>query len=112
MDIKEFPKQLEAKLPEGIARMTNEISWPRTAAVSSLLTSAYLLLNGKRRGAILAAAVAGVALALEHPETAKRIWNEVPNYLRQSHDFLAQLEDVIGQVSEQGEKLRSAFARG
>jgi hypothetical protein len=109
MDIKEFPKQLEAKLPDGIARMKHEISWPRTAAVSALLASAYLLLNGKRKGAIVAAAAAGVALAVEHPEAAKQIWNEVPNYLRQSHDFLARLEEIVGEVSTQGEKLRNAF---
>jgi hypothetical protein len=112
MESKQFPKQLEAQLPDGIARLVDEVTLPRTAAAGSLILSAYLLLAGRRKSALAAAITAGTIVALENPDATKQLWENIPNFLHQSHDFLMKLEDVISEVSVQGQKLRRTFARG
>ena len=109
MSVKEFPKTLEAQLPEGVARLTKDLSLARTAAAGSLVAGACLLLAGRRKGALAAAVAAGALMALDHPEGARKLWDRVPEYLRHSQDFLVKMEDVLAEVTAQGEKLRKTW---
>lgn len=112
VNVKEFPKTLEARLPEGVTRLTKDASLARSVAAGSLVASACLLLTGRRKGALAAAVAAGALMALEHPEGAKKLWDRVPEYLRHSQDFLVKLEDVLAEVAAQGEKFRKTWMRG
>lgn len=112
MNVTEMPKTLEAQLPDGVARLTQDVSLARTAATGSLVAAGALLIAGRRKGALLAA-IAGAALAaIDDPEGAKQLWNNIPDYLHRSQDFLVRLEDMLGEVQTQGEKFKQVFQRG
>lgn len=98
-------------LTNGIVETPGQISFSRAAAASSLVLSAALLMAGKKKGAATAAAAAGGLLALEKPEAIKRVWDSIPGYLRKSQDFIGKVEDVIGEVTAQGEKFRDSILR-
>jgi hypothetical protein len=98
-------------LTNGIVETPGQITFPRAAAASSLVLSAALLMAGKKKGAVTAAAAAGALLALEKPEAIKRVWDSIPQYLRRSQDFISKVEDVVSEISAQGEKFRDSILR-
>lgn len=95
----------ELTITNGVVETPGEVSLPRAAAAGSLVLSAALLMAGKRKSALAAAAMAGALVALESPEAVKRLWSSIPEYLRRGQDFLVRMEDVVGDISEQGQKL-------
>ena len=100
-----LPYQIDARVPEVVA----EFPWTRAVAAGSLIAGAYLLFAGRRKAA-LAVAAAGAAIAvLEHPETAREIWDKVPGYLRAGQDFMVGAEDFVEDVAKKGEKFRQAL---
>jgi len=111
MSMRQYPATLEAQLPDGVIRRTQDISLARTAAAGSLVASACLLLAGRRGAALLAGLAGGGLMALDNPEAAKELWNRLPAYLRQTEDMIERLQDTVAQVQVQAEKLRETFAR-
>jgi hypothetical protein len=100
-------KQIEAKLPSNLSSMP----WTRSLAAGTLLTSAVLMLTGKRKAA-LAVAAAGTAVALlEDPDGVRKFWNDIPSYVQAGQRLLARAEGLIEQVAEQGEHLKDVLKR-
>jgi hypothetical protein len=86
-------------------------NWVRTVAAGSLVTGAILLATGKRKAG-LAVAAAGTVFALaEDPAGVKKVWNNLPDYLENGHSLLARFEKFVGELSAQGEKLRSVVEK-
>lgn len=84
-------------------------NWVRTLAAGSLVTGAILLATGKRKSG-LAIAAAGTAFALaEDPAGVKKVWNSLPDYLENGHSMLTRFEKFVGELTTQGEKLRSVL---
>ncbi len=84
-------------------------NWVRTLAAGSLVTGAILLATGKRKSG-LAIAAAGTAFALaEDPAGVKKVWNSLPDYLENGHSLLTRFEKFVGELTTQGEKLRSVL---
>ena len=106
-DLARLPRQIEDRLPGNFS----VIPWTRTVAAGSLVTSAVLLLSGKRRGALAVAVGAAAVALLENPDAARELWNNIPNYIRAGQDFFIKAESFIEQLSEQGEKLRGMVER-
>jgi len=85
--------------------------WLRTVAAGSLVTGAILLATGKRKAG-LAVAAAGTAFALaEDPGAVKKVWNSLPDYIESGHSMLARFEKFVGELTAQGEKLRSVVEK-
>ena len=99
----------ELTISNGVVETPSEVSLPRAAAAGSLVLSAALLMAGKRKSAVAAAVMAGALVALESPEVVKRVWDGIPEYLRRGQDFLVRMEDLVGDISEQGQKLWDAL---
>jgi hypothetical protein len=107
MTLMKLPYQIDTRVPEVVA----EFPWTRAVAAGSLIAGAYLLFAGRRKAA-LAVAAAGAAIAvLEHPETAREIWDKVPGYLRAGQDFMVRAEDFVEDVAKKGEKFRQALTK-
>src|SRR5277367_6384322 len=107
MSIAKFPKQVEAKLPSNI----NSVPWTRSVAAGTLLTSAILLILGKRKAAIAVAAAGGAVALIEDPDSVRRFWNEVPDYVKAGQRLLARVEGLVEQAGEQGERLKDLLRR-
>ena len=57
-------------------------------------------------------AAAGTIFALvEDPEGVKKVWNNIPDYLDSGHSLLGRFEKFVGELTVQGEKLRTVFEK-
>ena len=107
MSLTTFPRQIEAKLPSNL----KAVPWTRSLAAGTLLASAVLLVTGKRKAAV-AVAAAGTAVALiEDPESVRRFWDEIPNYVQAGQRALARMEGLVEQAAEQGARLKDILRR-
>ena len=86
-------------------------NWVRTVAAGSLVTGAILLATGKRKAGLAVAAAGTVFALVEDPEGVKKVWNSLPDYLESGHSFLSRFEKFVGEVTAQGEKLRSVVEK-
>jgi hypothetical protein len=86
-------------------------NWVRTVAAGSLVTGAILLATGKRKAGLTVAAAGTVFALLEDPEGVKKVWNNIPDYLESGHGFLTRFEKFVGEVTAQGEKIRSVVEK-
>jgi hypothetical protein len=86
-------------------------NWVRTVAAGSLVTGAVLLATGKRKAGLAIAAAGTVFALLEDPQGVKKVWNSIPDYLESGHDFLGRFEKFVGELSAQGEKLRTVVEK-
>jgi hypothetical protein len=87
------------------------LDWVAVAACGSLCAGGLLLLAGKKRAGLVAAA-SGTALAmLEHEDTIRHWWDSIPNYLGQAHSMLDQAQDVVDKIADKGQSLRRVLSR-
>lgn len=107
MNLSKFPKQIEARLPDNL----RSVPWTRSLAAGTLLSSAILLVLGRRKAALAVAAAGGAVALLEDPEGVRRFWNDIPSYVQAGQKMLARFEGVIEQVAEQGDSLKDIFKR-
>lgn len=100
-----LPHQID--VPEAVA----EFPWTRAVAAGSLIAGAYLLFAGRRKTALAVAAAGAAVAVLEHPDTAREIWDKVPGYLRAGQDFLVRAEEFVEDLAKKGEKFRQALTK-
>ena len=86
-------------------------NWVRTVAAGSLVTGAILLACGKRKAGLAIAAAGTVFALVEDPEGVKKVWNNIPDYLDSGHGLLSRFEKFVGEVTAQGDKLRSVVEK-
>jgi hypothetical protein len=85
--------------------------WVRTVAAGSLFTGALLLVTGKRKAGLAVAAAGTVFALVEDPAGVKKVWNNLPDYLDNGHSLLTRFEKFVGELTAQGEKLRSVVEK-
>jgi hypothetical protein len=107
MSLSSFPKQIEAKLPSSVS----SVPWTRSVAAGTLLTSAVLLALGKRKTALAVAAAGGAVALIEDPESVRKFWDDIPNYVQAGQKLLGRLEGLVEQAAEQGGQFREMLRR-
>jgi len=75
------------------------------------LTRAILLATGKRKAGLAVAAAGTIFALVEDPEGVKKVWNNIPDYLDSGHSLLGRFEKFVGELTVQGEKLRTVFEK-
>ena len=86
-------------------------NWVRTVAAGSLVTGAILLATGKRKAGLAVVAAGTVFALVEDPAGVKKVWNDLPDYLENGHTLLGRFEKFVGELTAQGEKLRSVVEK-
>lgn len=95
--------------PGRVESALSETPWMGRVAAGSLFVSALLLVSGKRKAG-LAAAAAGTAIALlENPKAVRDAWNSMPRYLRAGQDFLVRIEDFVDELNKQGSRVHKVL---
>jgi hypothetical protein len=107
MSLSTFPKQIEAKLSSNV----NSVPWTRSLAAGTLVTSAVLLVLGKRKAALAVAAAGGAVALIEDPDGVRKFWNEIPDYVKAGQKMLGRFEGLIEQVAEQGGQFKDVLRR-
>jgi hypothetical protein len=114
MGITHIPQQVAATVQDAADRVMDngwDKNWVRTVAAGSLVTGAVLLATGKRKAGLAVAAAGTVFALLEDPAGVKKVWNNLPDYLDNGHSMLGRFEQFIGELTAQGEKLRTVVEK-
>lgn len=97
--------------PEPRARGPEPMDWVRFAAGGTLAAGCLLLVTGRRRAGLVAAA-SGTALALLDQRDALRSWwDALPGYIDDLQRLLSQVQGTVDELSAQREKLHRVLAR-
>ena len=97
--------------PELRASDAECMSWIGYAAGGTLIAGGLLLMAGKRRAGMVAAA-SGAALALlDQKETLNAWWNALPGYIDDIQRLLDQVQGTVEEIAIQRENLRRIFDR-
>jgi hypothetical protein len=86
-------------------------NWVRFAASGTLVAGGVLLMTGRRRAGLVAAA-SGAALAmLDQQEALRSWWNLLPEYIDDVQKLLSQVQNTMEEVSAQRERLHRILSR-
>jgi hypothetical protein len=97
--------------PPEIMNPQTESDWVKFAACGSLICGGILLLTGRKRAGLIAAA-SGTALAMvEHEESLREWWKALPGYVGRAHSLLDQVQEAVDKVAEKGQQLRRTLGR-
>ncbi len=121
MGITHIPQQVASTVQDATDRLKQQgnrlldqgwdKNWVRTVAAGSLVTGAILLASGKRKAGLAIAAAGTVFALVEDPEGVKKVWNNIPDYLDSGHGLLTRFEKFVGELTTQGDKLRSVVEK-
>lgn len=89
------------------AQSTN---WARVAAGGTLLASGLLLLTGRRRAGLTAAAAGATLALLDQKEAVSYYWRLLPLYIDNVQRVLENVEAIVEDVAVKREKLRHILA--
>lgn len=90
---------------------TSCVNWLTIAAATALAAGGALLVCGRPRAGLIAAA-SGTALAmLDQQDTVADWWRALPNYLAQVQDVLGRVQETIDDISAQRERLHQALTQ-
>jgi hypothetical protein len=93
------------------AAKANSLNWVRIAAACTLGASGALLLGGRRRAGLVAAAT-GTALALlDQQDMLSRWWTILPGYIGEVQHLLTQVQESVDEFGVQREKLGRILGR-
>jgi hypothetical protein len=81
--------------------------WVRYAAGGSLLAGGILLLSGKRRAGLLAAATGTALTMVDQQEAVEAWWFALPGLIDHAARMLNQVEGVLDNLEAQREKIRA-----
>ena len=89
----------------------SSVNWLRVTSAATLVTGGALLLAGKNRLGLVAAA-AGTSLAmLDQRDTLKKWWTHLPRYIADVQGVLAHVEGAVEEFAHQRERLGKAIGR-
>jgi hypothetical protein len=92
--------------PENSAK---EIPWMRIAAAGTLIVGGGLLLSGRRKAGLFAAATGASLALLDQKDSLGTWWRVMPGYINELQRLLGQAQETVDGFSEQREKLVKAF---
>jgi hypothetical protein len=87
------------------------MNWVRVAAAGTLAASGVLLVTGRHRAGLVAAA-SGTALAmLDQKQTVRAWWDALPGYLAEVQSLLGRVQGAVDELSAQREKLHRVLSK-
>jgi hypothetical protein len=121
MGITHIPQQVASTVEDAKDRLKRqggrlmdqgwEKNWVRTVAAGSLVTGAVLLASGKRKAGLAVAAAGTIFALVEDPDGVKKVWNNIPDYLDNGHSLLTRFEKFVGELTAQGDRLRTVVEK-
>jgi len=89
----------------------SSMNWVRIASAATLIAGGALLLSGRRRPGLVAAAT-GTALAmLDQKDVLSKWWLVLPGYIDDVQRLLTEAERAVEEFAAQREKLANVLGR-
>ena len=101
----------ESEHPSAAPQESDSRFWLRVAAAGSLAVGGVLLMAGKRRAGLVAAAAGTVLVGLDQQDSVRALWNSLPSYLEEVHGVLQRVQGAVDELSLQGERLHNIWSR-
>ena len=100
MGLTAVPHQATHGSPAG-ARVRNAetLDWISIVSGGSLLAAGLLMLSGKRRAAMAAAAVGTSLAMLEQQELLGPLWKQLPGYVDQVQQAIDQVRNAVEEIT-------------
>jgi hypothetical protein len=97
--------------PPAVASDTEARSFIRVASAGTLIAGGLLLLNGKHRAGLVAAAAGAALTMLDQQETVRSWWKVLPGYIGEVQRLLGQVQGAVDDLAARRDKLRRILAR-
>jgi len=102
---------VDPRAPHSSDDSGDSINWLRVTSAATLVASGALLLAGKRRIGLVAAATGASLAMIEQQDAIKKWWVLLPGYIVQIQDVINQVDDAVKEFAEQREKLGNVLGR-
>ena len=89
----------------------DSVNFVRIAAAATLVASGALLLSGRRRAGLLAAATGTSLALLDQKDVLGSWWRVLPGYIGEVQYLLTQVQGTVEEVAAQREKLGKVFTK-
>lgn len=105
--------QADPDAPHGVKSASDEssINWLRASSALTLVASGALLLSGKTRLGLVAAATGTSLAMIDQQDTLMKWWAMLPGYIAQVQGVLEQVEGAVDQFAQQREKIGQVLGR-
>ena len=87
----------------------DSVNFVRIAAAATLVASGALLMSGRRRAGLLAAATGTSLALLDQKNVLSSWWRVLPGYIGEVQYLLTQVQGTVDEVAAQREKLGKVF---
>ena len=86
------------------ATETECTNWVALAAGGTLIAGGLMLLLGRRRAGLVAAATGATLALLDQQETVLSWWNTLPGYIDDVEGLLSQVQGTVEELAAQRER--------
>ena len=87
------------------------VNWVTMTAAATLAAGGALMVCGRPRAGLVAAATGMALTVLDQQEIVVAWWKALPNYLAEIQEVLGRVQDTIDDVSAQHERLHRALTQ-
>jgi len=101
----------ESEAPAAGGCTADSAYWVRVTAAGALAAGGVLMMAGKRRAGLVAAAAGTALTVLDQQETVRAWWGRLPGYLEEVQSILTRVQGAVDELSAQGERLRNILSR-
>ena len=89
----------------------NSTDWIKIAAGASLIAGGLLLLTGKRRAGMAAAATGTTLAMLDQQDLLRTWWGQLPGYVDQVQSMIGQVQSTVEDFTTKRESLRQVLTK-
>lgn len=90
-------------------REGSSMPWMRIVAAGTLIVGGGLLLSGRRKAGLFAAATGASLALLEQKDALGQMWRIMPGYINELQRLLGSAQETVGDLAERREKLVKAL---
>lgn len=85
--------------------------WIKVAAGASLIAGGLLLLTGKRRAGMAAAATGTTLALLDQQDLLRTWWGQLPGYVDHIQNMIGQVQSTVEDFTAKRESLRQVLTK-
>jgi hypothetical protein len=103
------PADASGAAPDSCAELN--LNWLAISAAATLAASGALLIWGKPKSALVAAATGTALVMIDQQETIGEWWNALPNYLAEVQGLLDRVQTALDEAETQRLRIHQVLAK-